>query len=103
MDNKINMGRTKNAKALSMYKYKVTCNNVTSYFKTQIEIKNEYPYLNKSYIYKILNCPEKVVFHRDIEISKLSPPIPVFSTKIREILFINQEEKEEKREVTLER
>jgi len=88
------MGRTKNAKACTMYKYKVINDNVTSYFTTQGELMNAYPHVNKSYIYRITNCPEKIVYRMKINIIKLDPPIAVHSMKIREIKFIVQEEEE---------
>ena len=88
------MGRTKNAKACTMYKYKVICDENTNYFTTQGKIMETYPHVNKSYIYRITNCPDKIVYPMKIKIIKLDPPIPVSSKTVREIRFINQEQEE---------
>lgn len=83
------MGRTKGAFATSVYKYKLIRDNETTYYTTQTHMLRENPSFNKSFIFKMVKCPETLSYTRDVTIIKLDTPIPIH-LKVKNVKMLEE-------------
>lgn len=77
-------GRPKGASSCTLYKYKVTCENVIKYFASQPQIVKHYK-LNRSEVYRMIHRRSDIKqnLKNHIQIEKLEIPLPMFKTTIR--------------------
>ena len=85
------MPRTKGAHATSLYKYKLIRDGKTTYYTSQAQMTREFPAYNKSFVYKMVNCPEKLTITRGVSIIKLKIPIQIH-IQIRNVIMLGEEE-----------
>jgi hypothetical protein len=79
------MPRTKGAHATSLYKYKLIRDGKTTYYTSQAQMTRDNPTFNKSFVFKMIKCPEKLTVTKGVSIFKLETPIPI-NIKVRNII-----------------
>ena len=77
-------GRSKGSSNLYKYKYVVKMENKKRYYKTINQIRVENPQISRDKLNKMLNYPELVQNTGDVEVKRLTTPLPVFEKVIDE-------------------